>query len=144
MLTYVPRVPSCPVYRTCFVPFVPSQLSYWAVRVQKTFSNQDGESAKLCALRAKNVLACQSVLRAYVLSCQRALHAYVLTCLRALRAYVLTCKSAILIDVNSFIIQICYLYLGLKRGNIGEMHVNYWNLSVCYKFLHRRVLHLGV
>ena len=96
------------------------------------------------ALRAKNVLACQSVLRAYVLSCQRALHAYVLTCLRALRAYVLTCKSAILIDVNSFTIQICYLYLGLKRGNIGEMHVNYWDLSVCYKFLHRRVLYLGV
>ena len=114
------------------------------MRVQKTFSNQDGESAKLRALRAKNVLACQSVLRAYVLSCQRALHAYVLTCLRALRAYVLTCKSAILIDVNSFIIQISYLYLGLKRGNIGEMHVNYWNLYVCYKFLHRRVLHLGV
>ena len=85
------------------------------------------------ALRAKNVLACQSVLRAYVLSYQRALH-----------AYVLTCKSAILIDVNSFTIQICYLYLGLKRGNIGEMHVNYWDLSVCYKFLHRRVLYLGV
>ena len=48
------------------------------------------ESAKLCATRAKNVLTCQRVLRAYVLTCQRALRAYVLTCQRALRAYVLT------------------------------------------------------
>ena len=33
------------------------------------------ESAKLRATRAKNVLTCQSVLRAYVLTCQRALRA---------------------------------------------------------------------
>ena len=48
----------------------------------------------MLALRAKNVLMCQRVLRAYVLMCQRALHAYVLTCQRALRPYVLTCQRA--------------------------------------------------
>ena len=52
------------------------------------------ESAKLRALRAKNVLTCQCVLRVYVLTCQRALHAYVLTCQRAFRTYVLTCQRA--------------------------------------------------
>ena len=65
------------------------------------------QSAKLRALRAKNVLACQHALRAYVLTCQRALRAYVLTCQRALRAYVLVCKRAILNNVNLYIIQIC-------------------------------------
>ena len=53
------------------------------------------ESAKLRALRAKNVLACQRALRAYVMMCQRALRAYVLTYKRALRAYVLTCQRAL-------------------------------------------------
>ena len=38
-----------------------------------------GESAKLRALRAKNVLACQRALRAYVLTCLRVFHAYVPT-----------------------------------------------------------------
>ena len=38
------------------------------------------ESAKLRALRAKIVLPCQRVLRAYLLTCQRALRAYVLMC----------------------------------------------------------------
>ena len=52
------------------------------------------ESAKLRALRAKNVLACQLALRAYVLTCQRALCAYVLTCQCALRAYVVTWQRA--------------------------------------------------
>ena len=52
------------------------------------------ESAKLRALRAKNVLTCQCVLRAYVLSCQRALRAYVPMRQRVLRAYVLTCQRA--------------------------------------------------
>ena len=51
------------------------------------------EPAKLRALRAKNVLACQHPLRAYVLPCQRA---YLVTCERALRAYVLTCQRALL------------------------------------------------
>ena len=50
-----------------------------------------GESAKLRALRAKNVLACQRALRAYVLTSQSAMRAYVLTCQCALRAYMLTC-----------------------------------------------------
>ena len=66
------------------------------------------------------MLTCQSALRAYMLTCQRALRAYALTCQCALCACVLMCKRAILSNVNSCIIQICYLYLGLKRGNIGE------------------------
>ena len=41
------------------------------------------ETAKLCALHAKNVLMCQHAQRAYVLTCQHALRAYVLTCQRA-------------------------------------------------------------
>ena len=102
------------------------------------------ESAKLRALRAKNVLTRQRPLRVYVLTCQRNLHTYVLTCVRALHAYVLTCqralrahvttcqcalreymlicKRAILNTVNSYTIQICYLYLGLNRENIGETY----------------------
>ena len=50
--------------------------------------NNDNESAKLRALRAKNVLTCQGALRAYVSTSQRALHAYVPTCLACLRANV--------------------------------------------------------
>ena len=57
------------------------------------------ESAKLRALPAKNVLACQRVLRAYVLTCQRALRAYLLTCLRALRAYGPTCLACLRVNV---------------------------------------------
>ena len=53
------------------------------VRIQSPSS----KSAKLRALRAKNVPACQRVFCAYVLTCQRDLCAYVLTCQRALRAY---------------------------------------------------------
>ena len=53
------------------------------------------ESAKLRALRAKNVLACQRALRAYVLTCQHALRAYVLTCLECLRAHVSTCLASL-------------------------------------------------
>ena len=46
------------------------------------------ESAKLRALRAKNVLTCLRALPAYVLTC---LACYALTCQRALHPYVLTC-----------------------------------------------------
>ena len=53
------------------------------------------ESAKLCALRAKNELACQRALHAYVLTCQCVLHVYMLTCQRTLRAYVLSCQHAL-------------------------------------------------
>ena len=53
------------------------------------------ESAKLLALRAKNVLTCQRALRVWVLLCQRALLAYlrvhVPTCLVCLGAHVQTC-----------------------------------------------------
>ena len=55
------------------------------------------ESAKLRALRAKNVHTCQRALRTYVLTYQRALRAYVPTCLVCLRANVpcvLTCQRA--------------------------------------------------
>ena len=49
------------------------------------------------------------------------------------------CKRAILNNVNSYIIQICYLYLGLKRENIGETHVNllkiFMSLSVGFRSL---------
>ena len=58
-------------------------------------------------------------------TCSRANVSYVLTCQCALRAYVFMCKRATLHNVNSYIIQICYLSLGLKRGKIGEMLVNY-------------------
>ena len=85
------------------------------------------------------MLACQCALRVYMLTCQSALCAYVLTCQCALRAYVLMCKRAILNNVNSYIIQICYLYLGLKRGNIGETLVSlleiFTSLSVLFRSL---------
>ena len=74
------------------------------------------------ALRAKNVLTCQRALCAYLLTHQRILRVYVLTC--ALRAYVLMSKRAILSYVSSYIIQIFCLYLGLKRGDIGETIVS--------------------
>ena len=49
------------------------------------------------------------------------------------------CKRAILINVNSYIIQICYLYLGLKRENIGETLVSlleiFMSLSVAFRSL---------
>ena len=53
------------------------------------------KSAKLRALRSKNVLACQLALRAYVLTCQRALRAHVPTCLACLRAHVPTCLACL-------------------------------------------------
>ena len=72
------------------------------------------ECAKLCALHAKNMLACQRALHAYVLICLvcllaheptcfvclhaqvlRALCAYVLTSQRALCAYLLMCQCAL-------------------------------------------------
>ena len=58
------------------------------------FNSIFDESAKLRAMRAKNVLTCQRALCDYVLTCQRALRAYVLTCQRALCAYVLKCQHA--------------------------------------------------
>ena len=70
------------------------------------------------------VLKCSRANVSCVLACQRVLGAYVVTCQCALRAYVLMCKRAILNNVNSYIMQICYLYLGLNRGNIGETLVS--------------------
>ena len=51
------------------------------------------ESAKLSALRAKNVLTYQRALRFYMIASQRALRAYMLMCQRALRAHVPTCPA---------------------------------------------------
>ena len=76
-----------------------------------------------CALHVY-VLTYKRALLAYVLTCQRALNAYELVCQCALHVYVLTCKRAIFSNVNSHIIQICYVYLGLKRGNMGERLVS--------------------
>ena len=72
--------------------------------VFRTPSNILNESAKLRALRAKKVFACQRALRAYVLTCQRALRAYVLTCQRALRAYVPMCKHALRAQVPACLV----------------------------------------
>ena len=49
------------------------------------------ETARLRAIRIKNVLMCQHANVPWVLTCSRALRAYVLTCSRALHPYVLTC-----------------------------------------------------
>ena len=52
------------------------------------------ESAKLRALRAKNVRTCKRALLAYALMCQRALRSNVLTCQHVLHAHVLTSQRA--------------------------------------------------
>ena len=65
------------------------------------------KSAKLRALRAKNVLACQRALRAYVLMCQRALRADVLTWQRALRAHVPTCLACLRAHVTTCLSCLC-------------------------------------
>ena len=70
-----------------------------------------------CMLRTCSLTTCLACLCARM---PTALRAYALTCQCALCACVLMCKRAVLSNVNSCIIQICYLYLGLKRGNIGE------------------------
>ena len=76
------------------------------------------------------MFSCQSALRAYVLcviTWSRANVPCVLTYSRASVPCVRRCscfKRAILNNVNSYITQICYLYLGLKRGNIGETLVS--------------------
>ena len=57
------------------------------------------ESAKLRALRAKNVLTCQLALRTYVHMCQRALRAYVLTCQRATFEATIFNFAAIVVEV---------------------------------------------
>ena len=82
------------------------------------------ESAKLRALRAKNVLTCQRALRAHVpyvptclaclrahvscvLMCSRANVLCVLTCQRALRAYVLTCLVCLRAHVPMCLACLC-------------------------------------
>ena len=87
--------------------------------------------ASLCA----HVPTCLAWLRAHLLTYLKCLCADVLMCLsaqvltypRPVRAYVL-----ILNNVNSYIIQICQLYLSLKKGNIGETLVLMSNLKFFY------------
>ena len=107
------------------------------------------ESAKLCALRAKNVLTFQRTLPAYVLTCQRTLRAYVLKCQhifhacmltsqRALRAYVLmrqhvlhaymlTCQSALHAHVST-----CFT---CSREKPGKVYNVCWYRSYTLTFL---------
>ena len=103
---------------TIYKPFVRPHLDYGVIsyminqttRVYQTKSkrlsimlplqSQTQESAKLRALRAKNVLVCQRGFRAFVLTCQRVLRVYLLTYLRALRAYVLTCQRVFVLTCS--------------------------------------------
>ena len=53
------------------------------------------KSAKLRALRAKNMLTCQCTLLAYVLTCLTCSRAHVPTCLACLRAHVRMCVACL-------------------------------------------------
>ena len=66
-----------------------------AIFTSISFNTYINESAKLRALRGKNVLTCKRALCAYVLTCKHPLRADVLTCQRALGAYVLTCQRVL-------------------------------------------------
>ena len=101
--------------------------------------NKD-ESAKLRALRTKDVLTClralpayvltcQCALRAYVLTCQRALHAYVLTCQRVLRAYVLTCQRVLRAYVLTCQRALRAYVLVCKRAILNN--VNLYIIQIC-------------
>ena len=57
------------------------------------------KSAKLRALRAKNMLTCQCTLLAYVLTCLTCSRAHVPTCLACLRAHVQACFACSLAHV---------------------------------------------
>ena len=66
-------------------------ISMFPQMVNDISSLDSVESAKLRALRAKNVFTCQRALRTYVLTCQRG---HVQMCQRACRDYVPTCQHA--------------------------------------------------
>ena len=57
---------------------------------RKQSTSVNFESAKLGALRAKNVLKCQRALGTYALKCQCILRALVLTCQHDLRDHVIS------------------------------------------------------
>ena len=77
------------------LPFTTSYISHViSFYFERIMKYKPYESAKLRALHAKNGLACQHALRAYVVTLQYALRAYMLTCQSALRAYVLMCSRA--------------------------------------------------
>ena len=84
-----------------------SSLQKFMFAVHFIYRYRKSESTKLRALRAKNVLACQGALLAYVHTCLACLRAHVPTCLSCSCAYVpcvLTCSRANLLCV---LIQIC-------------------------------------
>ena len=81
------------------------------------FNSIFDESAKLRAMRAKNVLTCQRALCDYVLTCQRALRAYVFTCQHALRVYVLTCQRAFRAYVLTCQRALCAYVLKCQHGS---------------------------
>ena len=66
-------------------------ISMFPEMVNDISSLDSVESAKLRALRAKNVFTCQRALRTYVLTCQRVLRGHVLTCKCASAPAVITC-----------------------------------------------------
>ena len=77
------------------------------------------ESAKLRALRAKNVFTCQPAFYAYVLTCQRAFRAHVPArhvCQRAFRAQVPTCHACLRTNVPC--VPTCLECLCLSRVSI--------------------------
>ena len=100
-----------------------------------------------------DMLMCEHALYAYVLTCQRALYAYILTCQYALHADMLKCQLLmfffpvsvpLLLKLYTFDSLISVFPQGgefiynpslmiicrFKRGNIGGILINYWNMFV--------------
>ena len=92
--TNAKRIREKSIFSVALLRFVNFHSFFTSKRPVGSIFQWNAESAKLHALCAKNMLMCQSALRAYVRTCQRALRAYVLTCQFALRAYVLKCQRA--------------------------------------------------
>ena len=114
------------------------------------FTDKVLESAKLHALRAKDVLTCQRALRAYVVTWKRAFHAYVLTwqhtlrayfftCQCALRAYALTCQRALRALVFKCQHVLRAYVLTSQRG-LGDAHVPTCLESLASNGLHDNVI----
>ena len=129
-------------------------------------------SAKLRALRARNMLACQRALRAHVPPCLACLRALVLRCFACLRANVpcfLMCSRAYVLcvlrclranvtcvlkcsDVNALSSITLILFISnpnllitfrLKKKEY-RWEANYGDLLVCWELLRHQVLYLGV
>ena len=97
--TNAKRIREKSIFSVALLRFVNFHSFFTSKRPVGSIFQWNAESAKLHALCAKNMLMCQSALRAYVRTCQRALRAYVLTCQFALCSsanvpFVLTCSRA--------------------------------------------------